>query len=295
MGNGGGKGRDLAASAARVKAMLSSCRLCPRRCGSDRLAGETGACGIGANPRVSSAGPHFGEEPPLVGTHGSGTIFLSGCSLGCVFCQNAEISHLRLGEDTDCGRVADIALSLERLGCHNINLVTPTHQAHAVMESVLLARERGMSVPVVYNCGGYEPPWVLEELEGFVEIYMPDAKFSRSASAGRYCRAPDYPEVMKEALRIMHRQVGDLVIEDGVAKSGLLVRHLVMPGGAEEGIEIMDFLADEISPRTYVNVMPQYRPCHEAASCGEIARRPTRAEFAAVYGHALERGLRLAE
>ncbi len=283
----------MEAAAGRVRAMLAACTLCPRQCRQDRLGGETGFCGVGSMPRVSSAGPHFGEEAPLVGQSGSGTIFMSGCNLGCVFCQNSDISHNLSGEDVTISRLADMMLALERIGCHNINFVTPTHQAHAVMESIIEARKRGLSVPVVYNCGGYEPPEVLVELDGFVQIYMPDAKFIRPESSSKYCGAPDYPGIMKEALRIMRRQVGDLVIENGIAVSGLIVRHLVMPGCADEGTEIIDFLADEISPDTYVNVMPQYRPCFKAQTMPEIARYPTRAEFMKVRDHALERGLRL--
>jgi len=242
---------------------------------------------------VSSATPHFGEEAPLVGRGGSGTIFLTGCNLGCLFCQNDDISHGLAGQETTSEGLAAMALGLERLGCHNVNFVTPTHQAHAVAEAVASARRQGLSVPVVYNCSGYESPEVLSLLEGVVQIYMPDAKFTRPETAERLCAAPDYPEIMKAALQQMHRQVGDLVVEDGIARSGLLVRHLVMPGCAEEGREIVDFLASTISPHTYLNVMGQYRPCFRAASIPGMDRRPTSEEIASVREHARCKGLTL--
>jgi putative pyruvate formate lyase activating enzyme len=276
-----------------VRALAAPCRLCPRRCEVDRRAGEAGFCGTGFLPVVSSASPHFGEEPPLVGRGGSGTIFLTGCNLGCVFCQNYDISHLRAGREITPQEVGQMMLTLERFGCHNVNFVTPTHQAHAVMEAIRSAREAGLSVPVVYNCSGYESLEVLGHLEGFVQIYMPDAKFSRPDSADRYCAAPDYPERMREALREMHRQVGDLVVRDGVAVSGLLVRHLLMPGGAEEGKDIIDFLCG-LSGDTYVNVMAQYRPCFKAHTVPGIDRYPTEEEFFTVREYARSRGLRLA-
>jgi putative pyruvate formate lyase activating enzyme len=277
-----------------IASLASPCRLCPRACEVDRAGGETGFCGVGSVPVVSSAGPHYGEEPPLVGRGGSGTIFLAGCNLGCVFCQNDDISHGLAGREVTPAGVAEIALGLERLGCENVNFVTPTHFAHGLAEAVALARDRGLTVPVVYNCSGYESMDVLPRLEGLVEIYMPDAKFWNPASSERYCRAPDYPEVMQAALREMHRQVGDLEVVGGVATRGLLVRHLVMPGGTAESLAILDFLAREISANTYVNVMDQYRPCYRAHAYPEIARYPSHEEYAAAYRHASELGLRLA-
>lgn len=275
--------------------LLAECSLCPRGCGVNRLEDETGFCGLGRDVLVASASPHFGEEAPLVGASGSGTIFLSGCNLGCVFCQNYDISHYREGYAAPVDKLVELMLGLERgWGCHNVNFVTPTHCTAHLMKAIAIARDKGLEVPIVYNCGGYEALETLRLLEGFVEIYMPDAKYARSDSAERYSHAADYPERMKQALLEMHRQVGDLVIERGIARRGLLVRHLVMPNDVAGSIDVIDFLADEVSSNTYVNVMAQYRPCHEAAGHRDINRRPTAAEITAAYRHAVKRGLRLA-
>ncbi len=283
--------KALAAAYARLR----PCRLCPRNCRVDRAAGKLGYCGIGAEAVVSSAGPHFGEEPPLVGRHGSGTIFLAGCNLLCSFCQNHDISHLRRGETMAPAEIAELMRLLEARGCHNINFVTPTHVMPMLLDAIFLAREAGLLVPIVWNCGGYESAEALERLEGRVEIYMPDAKFWEPATAARLAAAPDYPEAMRAALREMHRQVGDLEVISGVATRGLLVRHLVMPGGLEEARAILDFLADEISPQTAVNVMGQYRPEHLARRDPVIGRYPTEDEIEGAREHARLRGLRLIE
>jgi len=276
-----------------LQTLLRSCALCPHLCRVDRLAGELGLCATGAEPVIASAGPHFGEEPPLVGRGGSGTIFFTGCNLGCVFCQNYEISHLRDGRQISRGDLAEIMLDLQRVGCHNVNWVTPTHQVPAIFAALKTARARGLRLPTVFNCGGYERPEVLRLLEGQVQIYMPDAKFLSAETAGRYTTAPDYPQAMKSALREMHRQVGDLEIRDGLAVRGLLVRHLVMPGGADESVAILDFIAREISPDTYVNVMDQYHPAGRARDFPELARRITSQEYLRVRRHAEKLGLRL--
>ena len=275
--------------------MLSPCRVCPRVCGVDRPAGERGHCGIAGEAVVSSVGPHFGEEPPLVGHGGSGTIFLAGCSLLCLFCQNYDISHERHGTPATPADIAEMMLRLQRRGCHNVNFVTPSHVMPQLLEAVMTARHAGLAVPVVWNCGGYESVDALRLLEGYVEIYMPDAKFAERSTAERLANAPDYPDVMKAALREMHRQVGDLVVEHGLARRGLLVRHLVMPGGAAETLAILDFLADEISPDTFVNVMGQYRPVYRASGDPVIGRCPTADEIASARAHARERGLRLSD
>jgi putative pyruvate formate lyase activating enzyme len=278
-----------------ARALLAPCRLCPRRCGVDRTRGGRGLCGAGALPVVASAGPHFGEEPPLVGHGGSGTLFLSGCNLRCVFCQNADISHGTAGTPCDAAAIAGVMAALAQRGCHNINFVTPTHVTPVLMEAVALARRDGLSVPIVYNCGGYESLEALRLLEGFVDIYMPDVKFASAEAAERYCRAPDYPEVMRAALAEMHRQVGDLAVEDGLAVRGLLVRHLVMPGDVCGSRALLDFLADTVSPRTCVNVMAQYRPCFHAPDFPEIDRRPTPDEVESIRAYARQKGLRPAE
>jgi putative pyruvate formate lyase activating enzyme len=244
---------------------------------------------------MSSAGPHFGEEPPLVGLGGSGTIFFAGCNLGCIFCQNYEISHLRDGRPVSHRALSATMLQLEQAGCHNINCVTPTHVVPQIMVALRMAREAGLTVPVVYNCGGYDSVETLRLLEGTIEIYMPDAKHLDAEAAAKYSKARDYPEVMKAAIKEMHRQVGDLEIIVGLAVHGLLVRHLVMPGMTRDSLRVMDFLADEISPNTYVNVMEQYRPCYQASRHPEISRRPTRDEIVRVREYAVKKGLRLSE
>jgi putative pyruvate formate lyase activating enzyme len=269
--------------------------LCPRDCAVDRPAGERGVCGAGERAPVASSGPHFGEEACLVGRGGSGTIFLGGCNLRCVFCQNFDISHYPLGTERTPDEIASLMLRLEAAGCENINFVTPTHVAHALAEAIVAARGRGLAVPVVWNSNAYEKVEVLRRLEGLVDIYMPDMKFSRAETAEAYCAAPDYPEISQAALGEMHRQVGDLVIEDGLARRGVLVRHLVMPGGGEESRAILDFLAD-LSPHTFVNVMGQYRPAGRVRPGGDwpdLERRPDPAAIAAARRHARDLGLRL--
>jgi len=286
---------------AAAHALMRPCRLCPRACGVDREAGERGFCGAGARAVVASTGPHFGEEPCLVGSGGSGTIFLAGCNLGCVFCQNDDISRSAAGgREMEPSELAGLALGLESRGCENINFVTPTHFAPALMEAIVEARDRGLGVPIVWNCGGYESLEALRLLDGLVEIYMPDFKFSLSASAERYARAPDYPARACAAIGEMHRQVGDLVIDRGVAWRGLLVRHLVMPGGVQESREILDFLAS-LSRETCVNVMGQYRPAADVLrpdgrrKHAEIARTVTLEEVAEAREHARRLGLRLVD
>jgi putative pyruvate formate lyase activating enzyme len=274
-------------------ALAGPCRICPRLCRISRLAGETGYCGVGAQPIVSSWGPHYGEEPPLVGRGGSGTIFLAGCNMLCVFCQNYDISHGRAGSPAEPAQIASIMLALQRRGCENINFVTPTHVTPWLMDAVRRARLDGLSVPIVYNCGGYESVDTLRLLQGTVDIYMPDAKFWKSETAFRYAKARDYPDRMREALVEMHRQVGVLRIEDGIARRGLLVRHLVMPNGTAESKAILRFIAQDVSPDTYVNVMEQYRPMHAAHDYVEIARPVTRQEYNDAHSYARSLGLSL--
>ncbi|MFH1314464.1 MAG: radical SAM protein [Candidatus Eisenbacteria bacterium] len=276
----------------RADRKLAACDLCPRRCGVDRTAGELGFCKVGESLRVSSYGPHYGEESPLVGKHGSGTIFLAGCNLGCCFCQNYDISNQGEGRDVSAEDVSMMMLKLQETGCHNINFVTPTHFVPQIIRAVMIAAARGLSVPIVYNCGGYEEVGTLKLLENIVDIYMPDLKFSNPASSGKYCDAPDYPDFARTAVKEMHAQTGDLVVKNGLAHRGLLVRHLVMPGMLEESKQIFKFLATEISPETFVNVMNQYRPCYNAGRFPEIAGRLDRGEFRAVLDAAWEAGLK---
>ncbi|MDK9706045.1 MAG: radical SAM protein [Desulforhopalus sp.] len=249
-------------------AVLTSCSLCPRQCRVNRSAGERGYCRTGRLAEVASYGPHFGEESVLVGSGGSGTIFFCGCNLLCSFCQNFAISHR---QDRDCQAVADrelalIMVELQNMGCHNINLVTPSHVVPQILAALPPAIEAGLRLPLVFNCGGYEGVETLRLLDGIIDIYMPDAKFWEAQSGHRYADAADYPERMREALVEMQRQVGDLHLDkEGLADRGLLVRHLLMPDGLAEAEAIFRFLAEEISPECYLNIMDQYRPCGELA------------------------------
>jgi len=270
---------------------LSACNLCPRRCGVNRLAGEKGYCSTTASLMVSSYGPHFGEEPPLVGFGGSGTIFLTYCNLKCVFCQNYDISHLGYGEVVSYDDLADMMLYLQRRGCHNINFVTPTHFVPQILIGVCKAALRGLHLPIVYNCGGYESLDVIKALEGLIDIYMPDIKFFDKKACEKYMNAPDYPEVVKAVVKEMHRQVGELVIENHIAVKGLLIRHLVMPSYVEDSKKILEFIRNEISKDTYVNIMNQYRPLYRAAEFREIARRPSYSEYREVVEYAEKIGL----
>ncbi len=270
----------LDAKVKRAVASLSRCTLCPRSCGVDRNEGGTGVCMTGRLARVASYGPHFGEEAPLVGRHGSGTIFFSGCNLLCCFCQNHDISHGFEGRDVTAEALATMMLELEGMGCHNINLVTPSHVVPQILEAVSLAAGAGLTVPLVYNTSGYDRVETLRLLEGIVDIYMPDFKFWSPNVAEKACSAPDYPEVTRKALIEMHRQVGDLVIDgSGVARRGLLLRHLVLPEGAAGTAGVAAFVAQNVSRNTYVNVMAQYRPCFRAWECPPLGRRPTAEEY----------------
>jgi putative pyruvate formate lyase activating enzyme len=281
----------IAEKAARLVERLSCCDLCPRKCRVDRLRGERGVCRTGRLARVASYGPHFGEEPPLVGWGGSGTVFFSQCNLRCLFCQNYDISHLGEGEDVRPEMLAAVFLAVRRMGCHNLNLVTPTHVTPQILEALAIAAGQGFSLPVVYNCSGYESLETLGELEGIVDIYMPDVKFLDPEPAGLYCDAPDYPDAVRAAVKEMARQVGPLDIDErGVARKGLLVRHLVMPGDAGATRKVIDFLATEIGPDVYLNLMDQYRPCGRAHEFPGIARRTSRREWEEAREYALSRG-----
>jgi putative pyruvate formate lyase activating enzyme len=253
--------------------ILNQCTLCPRNCLVDRHHGERGLCRTGDEPVVSSYSPHFGEEDPLVGRRGSGTIFFAHCNLYCLFCQNYEISHGGEGEEITARVLAAIMIQLQNQGCHNINFVTPSHQVYQILAALPRAIDGGLNLPLVYNTGGYDAVETLRLLDGVVDIYMPDFKFWDPQVAARLCQAADYPERAREALREMHRQVGDLVMDEaGVARRGLLVRHLVLPDNLAGTKECMEFLAREISPDTYVNVMGQYRPCGRAGEDPSLSR-----------------------
>ena len=276
-----------------LRDLMDPCTLCPRRCGIHRRNNQFGFCGIGDVPRVSSAGPHFGEERVLVGSGGSGTIFFAGCNLGCVFCQNFDISHQRNGHPVTIEQLAQSMLELQYCGCCNINFVTPTHVVPSIVAALELARTEGLTLPTVYNTGGYDSVETLKLLEGFIDIYMPDMKYADAKVAGELSAAPDYPQINREALKEMHRLVGDLKTDKGVATRGLLVRHLVLPENLAGSFEIIDFLAGQISPKTTINVMDQYRPCYKASSHPKINRRPTTEEIQSVRRYAIQKGLKV--
>ncbi len=278
---------------AAARKVLRNCTLCPRRCGVDRLAGETGICKTGAKAWISSFNPHFGEEAPLVGTGGSGTIFFTHCNLLCIFCQNYDISHLGCGQEVEPDQLAAVMLELQRSGCHNINFVTPSHVVPQILDALEIAAAAGLRLPLVYNSGGYDLVSTLQLLDGIVDIYMPDFKFWDEKVAAEACDAPDYPEVARRALIEMHRQVGDLVIDaHGVASRGLLIRHLVLPGSMAGTREVMRFIAGSVSPDSYVNIMAQYRPCGRAAEMKGLEEFPTTSDYTEAVRAAKEEGIR---
>jgi len=272
---------------------LKNCEICPKKCHRDRLTGERGFCQLGSEPVISAYHPHFGEERVLVGNHGSGTIFFTSCNLSCVFCQNYEISQLRIGEEVSYERLAQMMIELQNLGCHNINLVTPTSHVPAIVKSLSIAREQGLKLPLVYNTNTYDSIEVLKLLNGIVDIYMPDAKYSSDVNALKYSSAPNYFGIMKKAIKEMHHQVGDLVIsKEGIAVKGLLVRHLVLPNNLAGTKEIVEFLAKEISKNTFLNIMEQYYPYAKASQYPELSRRISQKEFKEAIELAKNAGLK---
>ncbi len=274
-----------------ARALLQECRVCPRICRVNRIADERGECQIGLHPIISSYFPHFGEEAPLVGYKGSGTIFMAGCNLRCLFCQNYDISHLVAGKTVPIERFSEMMLELQEMGCHNINIVTPTHIVPQLVEAIYFAAKNGLRLPIVYNSSGYDSISILKILDGIIDIYMPDFKFFDDAVASRYTDVSDYAKVAKIALKEMHRQVGDLSIENGIARRGLLVRHLVMPNMLENSEKIFQYIAKEISLNTYLNIMPQYRPAGEASLHSEIAQSLKYTEFTSALNYAKSLGL----
>ncbi|HID64534.1 MAG TPA: radical SAM protein [Anaerolineae bacterium] len=274
-------------------ARLEACDICPRECGANRLEGDKKAvCRTGKRAVVSSFNPHFGEEAPLVGRGGSGTIFFSWCNLKCQFCQNYEISQLGHGREVDPEDLAEMMLRLQAMGCHNINFVSPTHVVPQILAGLLVAAEAGLRLPLVYNTGGYDSLKTLALLDGVFDIYMPDMKYANEQTALKYSKIKNYPAVNQAAVKEMHRQVGDLVMDErGVALRGLLVRHLVLPNGLAGTAEIVRFLADEISRNTYLNVMDQYRPCYKAHELPDVNRRLTAQEYEEAVQLAREAGL----
>jgi putative pyruvate formate lyase activating enzyme len=278
--------------------ILERCELCPRKCHVNRLKNEKGVCRAGLKMKVSSYFPHFGEEDVLVGNHGSGTIFLSNCNLRCIYCQNFEISHLGEGKERSEEEVAKMMLDLQEAGCHNINLVTPTHYASQLVKAIKIAAEKGLKLPIVWNCGGYENVEVIKLLDGIVDIYMPDMKYGDNEPGKKYSSPPvlDYWDRCKEAVKEMYQQVGDLKIDErGLAFKGLLIRHLVLPNDIAKTENVLNFIAKEISPNSYVNVMSQYFPCGEVVlnpkKYPELSREITSEEYKKAVRLALKLGL----
>lgn len=275
---------------------LESCTLCPRQCGVNRQAGETGICMTGRKARVASAHPHYGEEPPISGYRGSGTIFFGGCNLGCAFCQNADISHQAAGTEVDVDELAGIMIRLQELGCHNINLVTPSHVVPQILEALVPAIRDGLRIPLVYNTSGFDEVATLKLLEGLVDIYMPDLKFTGRQPAEKYCGAPDYPEKAKQALIEMFRQVGNLVTDHrGIALHGILVRHLVLPGNLAGTEKVVKFLSEKVSPDLWINLMDQYYPSGKAFHYPELNRRIRYEEYEEALRITRKAGLNLVE
>ena len=267
--------------------------LCPRNCGVNRLRGERGFCGGGTLAKVASFHPHRGEEFLLSGSQGSGTIFFSGCNMRCVYCQNYSISQRREGEELTEKELTRIMLYLQNRGCHNINLVTPSHFIPQIFRSLLKARENGLTIPVVYNTGGYDKKEVLEKIEGLVDIYLPDMKYAREESAYKYSEAQDYPRINREAVREMFRQVGEVEWgEEGVAKRGLIVRILIIPSLEDEARENLRFLAENVSQNVFISLMRQYRPCYKADLFPELSRSVDERTYREIVAYARELGLR---
>ena len=258
---------------------LSPCRVCPRECMAERDSNNLGECGMPVKIGVSSANLHYGEEPPISGTKGSGTIFLTGCNLHCQYCQNYPISQYRNGAFYSPADVAKMMLNLEERGAHNINFVTPSHYLPQLMEAMLIAYKGGMTIPIVYNSSGYDSVEMLKLLDGVIDIYMPDMRYADNSHSQKYSDVADYPELNREAIKEMHRQVGILQVKKRIAVKGLLIRHLVLPNGISGSKEIFEFIANEISPDTFVAVMSQYFPAYHACNYPEIANRLTQTEY----------------
>jgi len=275
-----------------ARMMMASCAVCPRECGAARLEGEIGTCRTDADVRIASWHLHHGEEPFISGSHGSGTIFLTGCSLRCQYCQNHTISQHNDGRVMDADSLTSLMLELQDSGAHNINFVSPTHHGPQLLEAILAARRAGLTVPIVWNTSGYERVELLRLLDGVVDIYLADMRYGEDRNGRQLSKVRDYWTVNRRAIKEMHRQVGDLVIEErGVATRGLAVRHLVLPNGLSRSQRIFEFLAAEVSPNTMVNVMSQYLPAYAAADDPVLSRRLTREEFADAVESAREAGL----
>lgn len=273
--------------------LLKDCTICPRKCHVNRIEGKLGFCKVNGKPMVSSFFPHHGEESVIRGTHGSGTIFFTGCNLKCAFCQNYDISQLMRGKTVEIEDLADMMLQLQSMQCHNINLVTPTHQVPFIVKAAEMLGKK-LQLPFVYNTSAYDSVDVIKKLDGFIQIYMPDFKFRDPERTKRYMSAPDYPEVAKQVIAEMYRQVGELKVENGVAKTGLLIRHLVMPDSIDDSRKVLEWISEN-TPEATVNVMAQYSPYFRASEFPEINRRITNYEYQEVIKHAKKLGVRLLE
>jgi len=279
--------------AAQLYQHYDACTLCPRLCKVHRTNGERGFCQAGVRVKVSSAAPHYGEERPLVGRFGSGTIFLTHCNLLCLYCQNDDISHGGHGDEHSDEQLAHLMLRLQGIGCHNINFVTPTHYLPNIVQAVVYAVDRGLTIPLVYNTGGYDRVEIIQQLQGIFDIYMPDFKYTHSQVAEKYSPgANDYPQIAKECIKEMHRQVGILKTDDyHIARRGLIIRHLVLPEDLAGSEAFIKFVAQELDPGTYVNIMNQYRPCYKAYQFPELRRGIHIAEYQRVLNLARQYGL----
>jgi len=263
--------------------LLSNCSVCPRRCGVNRMKGEVGFCRSGFLPKVASYNLHFGEEPPISGSRGSGTIFFSNCNMRCVYCQNYPISQFGVGNEVEIAELADMMLSLQSRGAHNINLVTPTHFVPQILEAVGIAKKSGLSIPIVYNTSGYESVETLHLLDGVVDIYLVDMRYSDNENALRYSSCPDYVEVNRQAVLEMHRQVGDLLLDkDGVAKKGVIVRLLVLPNGISGTEDNLRFLLENVGNAVYISLMSQYFPAYRSREFPLLSRRISAEEYTRV-------------
>ena len=283
---------ELRVRATQALRLLSPCRLCPRGCRLDRLSDERGECHVGRLALVSSHGPHFGEEPVLRGRRGSGTVFFAGCNLHCVYCQNYDISQLVVGRLVSASELSRIFLEVQDAGCHNLNLVTPTHVVPQILEALVLAIGQGFSLPLVYNTSSYDSLLALRLLDGVVDIYMPDVKYADAELGFKYSTVRSYDRVVRRTVKEMHRQTGDLRIDgNGVARRGLLIRHLVLPNDLSGTRRVLEFIARELSPGSYVNLMAQYRPAYKAFQYPELSRPPSYEEFSAAARHAIKVGI----
>jgi len=270
----------LSKAAGEIFKMLGSCSICPRKCGVNRLNNEKGFCKTGLKAKVFSFMPHRGEEPPISGTRGSGTIFFAHCNMGCAYCQNYEFSQLGQGREVEEAELASLMLQLQKMGCHNINLVTPTHVLPQILKSLIIAASKGLNIPLVYNSSGYELPEIIRLLDGIVDIYLADMRYADNENAVKYSAAPDYPKYNQAAVKEMHRQVGVAEIDkEGIIRKGLIIRHLVLPENISGTEKIMRFIAKELSTDSYISLMSQYLPYYKAKEIKPISRRLTKDEY----------------